>query len=59
MHPWPCCLLLGKDSSSVHSQPRAAEQLVDSSEGAAMHYSRSCGAFYLQAARNLGVTNIG
>lgn len=60
MHLWPCCLLWkGRDWSSVCSQPRAAEQLVDSNERAAIHYSRSCWAFYLEAAQNLGVTNIG
>lgn len=55
----PHCLLLAKDSSSVHSRPRAGEQLVDSSEGAAIHYSRSCWTFCLEAAQKLGVTNIG
>lgn len=44
MHLWPHFLLLGKDSSS---------------EGAAIRYSVSCWAFYLEAAQNLGVTNIG
>lgn len=59
-HLWPRCLLWkGRDWSSVCSWPRAAEQLVDSNEGAAIHYSRSSWAFYLEAAQNLGVTNIG
>ena len=40
-------------------QPWAAEQLVDSSGEAAIHYSRSCWGFYLAAAQNLAVTNIG
>lgn len=41
------------------SQPSAGEQLVDSSEEAAIHYSRSCWAFYLEAAQNVEVTNTG
>lgn len=57
MHLWPCCLLLGKDWSSVQSRPRAAEQLVDGSEGAAITTADLAEHFTLR--QNLGVTNIG